>query len=61
MSEHKGEEMKGRTKEAAGAVTGDDELKQEGKVDQASATVKDAVSDVADSVKDAISGDDSKR
>lgn len=61
MSEHKGEDVKGRTKEAAGAMTGDDDLKREGKVDQASASVKDAVGDAADSVKDAVSGDDAKR
>lgn len=45
------DEAKGRAKEAAGAVTGNDELRNEGKVDQAVAGVKDAVDGVADKVK----------
>lgn len=61
MSDHKGEDMKGRTKEAAGAVTGDEDLKREGKVDQASASVKDTISDAADSIKEAVNPSDNKR
>ena len=34
---------KGRTKEAAGDLTGDDKLKREGKVDRAVSSVKDKV------------------
>lgn len=52
--EHKGEEFKGRAKEAAGAITGDDDLKREGKADQASAKVKRGVDNVADKVNEAI-------
>ena len=52
MANEKMEDLKGRVKEAAGDLTNDDELKTEGKVDQASATVKDKVGDVADKVKD---------
>jgi uncharacterized protein YjbJ (UPF0337 family) len=52
------EDLKGRMKEAGGALTGDDSLKNEGKVDQASASVKDKVGDAADKVKDAIPGND---
>ncbi|MBW3608324.1 MAG: precorrin-6A synthase (deacetylating), partial [Actinobacteria bacterium] len=37
------EEMKGRTKEAAGDVTGDESLQREGKVEQASSTLKEKV------------------
>ena len=48
------EDMKGRAKEAAGDLTDNDELKREGKIDQASATVKDKVGDVADKIKDAV-------
>lgn len=59
--DHKGEEMKGRTKEAAGSLTGDEDLKREGKVDQKSASVKDKVGDAADTVKDALTSDDKKR
>ncbi|HSJ44073.1 MAG TPA: CsbD family protein [Euzebyales bacterium] len=57
MADHTGEEMKGRAKEAAGTMTGDKKLKREGKVDQASASVKDKVSDAADVVKDAVNSD----
>ena len=54
MTEHKGEELKGRLKEAGGDLTGDKDLKREGKVDQGSAKVKDKVGDAADNIKDAI-------
>ena len=57
MSEHKGEELKGRAKEAGGALTGDKDLKREGKVDQGSAKVKDKVGDAADKVKDVVNPD----
>jgi uncharacterized protein YjbJ (UPF0337 family) len=52
MANEKMEVLKGRAKEAAGDLTNDDDLKREGKVDQASASVKDKVGDVADKVKD---------
>jgi uncharacterized protein YjbJ (UPF0337 family) len=45
------DEAKGRVKEAAGDLTGDDELKSEGKVDRASGKVKDAVGGLADKAK----------
>ena len=48
------DDAKGRVKEAAGDLTGDDSLKNEGKVDQASASVKEKVGDAADKVKDAL-------
>ena len=48
------DETKGRVKEAAGALTGDDKLKQEGKVDQGSGKVKEAVDKVTDKAKDAL-------
>ena len=54
MSEHKGEDMKGRLKEAAGDVTGDEALKREGKLDEASAATKSAIDDVADKAKSVI-------
>ena len=57
MSEHKGEDMKGRMKEAVGDVTGDKGLQREGKIDQASAATKKTVDKAADAVKDAISPD----
>jgi uncharacterized protein YjbJ (UPF0337 family) len=52
------DDMKGRAKEAAGDLTDDRDLKREGKVDQATGSVKDKVGDAADTVKDAISSKD---
>ena len=49
---NKAEDFKGRAKEAAGDLTNDSGLKREGKVDQASASVKDKVDDAKDKVDD---------
>jgi uncharacterized protein YjbJ (UPF0337 family) len=57
MGDGTADELKGRTKEAAGDLTGDKDLKREGKVDRASGTVKDKVGDASDKVKDAIRRD----
>ena len=46
--------VKGRIKEAAGALTGNDELRAEGKTDQAIGKTKQAVQKAADTVKDAV-------
>ena len=51
MSDGSMDDTKGRVKEAAGDLTGDDELKSEGKVDRASGKVKDAVGGLADKAK----------
>lgn len=56
----KAEELKGRTKEAAGDVTGDESLQREGKVDQAASTVKEKAGEGADKAKDLLSRDDDK-
>lgn len=48
---------KGRLKKAAGDLTGDEQLRREGKVDEASGAVKDKVGDAADKVKDAVGRD----
>lgn len=45
------DDAKGRVKEAAGAITGDDDLKDEGKADQVGAKVKEAADDAVDKVK----------
>lgn len=45
------DDYKGRAKEAAGDLTDDDDLKREGKVDQAKGKVKDAIDSVADKFK----------
>jgi uncharacterized protein YjbJ (UPF0337 family) len=44
------DEGKGRLKQAAGSLTDDRSLKNEGKADQAKATVKDKVDKVADTL-----------
>ncbi len=46
--------VKGRIKEAAGALTGNDKLREEGKTDQAVGKTKQAVQKVADNVKKAV-------
>lgn len=48
------DEAKGRVKEAAGALTDDDDLKNEGKLDQAGAKVKDAAERASDKAGDAV-------
>jgi uncharacterized protein YjbJ (UPF0337 family) len=57
MGDGSADEAKGRVKEAAGDLTGDDDLKREGKVDRASGTVKDKVGDASDKVKDVVGKD----
>jgi uncharacterized protein YjbJ (UPF0337 family) len=51
------DETKGRTKQAAGDLTDDQELKREGKIDRAVSTVKEKVDDVADKVKETVGKD----
>jgi uncharacterized protein YjbJ (UPF0337 family) len=51
------QDVKGRVKEAAGSITGNDDLKNKGKTDQAKAGMKNAGEDVKDAahkVKDAV-------
>jgi uncharacterized protein YjbJ (UPF0337 family) len=48
------DDAKGRTKEAAGDLTDNDRLKNEGKVDRAVGKVKDKVEEAADKVKDKL-------
>ncbi|MEA2281718.1 MAG: hypothetical protein QOK21_2325 [Solirubrobacteraceae bacterium] len=51
------DKLKGHAKEAGGDLTGDDELKNEGKVDRASGSVKDKVGDAADAAKKVVGKD----
>jgi uncharacterized protein YjbJ (UPF0337 family) len=51
------DDAKGRLKEAAGDISGNDDLKREGKVDQAAGKAKDGVEKVTDKVKDALKRD----
>lgn len=52
------DEGKGRIKEAVGSLTDDDSLKNEGKVDRAKSSAKDAADKVSDKAKDALDKDD---
>jgi len=57
MTDGKADENKGRLKEAAGALTDDQSLKNEGKVDKASGKTKGAVGRAADKAKKALRKD----
>jgi uncharacterized protein YjbJ (UPF0337 family) len=48
------DDLKGRAKEAVGDLTDNDDMKREGKLDQASGKVKDTVDDVKDKIGDAL-------
>jgi uncharacterized protein YjbJ (UPF0337 family) len=50
------DDAKGRVKEAAGDLTGDQDLKDEGKTDQAAGKLKDVADSAKDKVEDAIDG-----
>ena len=58
MGDGTSDDLKGRVKEAGGDLTGDQELKNEGKVDRATGSVKDAVGGAADKVKDVVNPKD---
>jgi len=57
MSDGAVDSAKGRVKEAAGDLTNDRNLKNEGKVDKAAGAVKHKVGDAAAAVKNAINRD----
>jgi uncharacterized protein YjbJ (UPF0337 family) len=48
------DDLKGRAKEATGDLTDNDNMKREGKLDQAKADVKEKVGNVADKVSDKL-------
>ena len=65
MGEHM-DEMKGRVKQAAGNLTGDEKLERKGKADRTGSTVKgkidtarDKADDMVDKVKDKLHRHDS--
>jgi uncharacterized protein YjbJ (UPF0337 family) len=53
MSE-KTDKISGRAKQAAGDLKGDDELKNEGKIEEGSADAKEKVSQVAGDIRDKV-------
>lgn len=57
MTDKKIDEGKGRVKEAAGSLTDDDKLKNEGKADRAASSAKDKVDKAADAAKDLLGRD----
>lgn len=50
----KSHQIKGRIKEAAGTLTGDEKLRQEGKTEQSVGKAEEAVDKIAEKVKTAI-------
>jgi uncharacterized protein YjbJ (UPF0337 family) len=50
----KTDEVKGRIKEAAGVLIGNDKLREEGKTDQAVGKVKQVAEKVVEEVKEAV-------
>jgi len=54
MSSGTGDKAKGRVKEATGALTGNEKLKSEGKVDQLAGKIKDAAETVVDKAKNVL-------
>ena len=51
------DDAKGRIKEAAGNVTGDKDLKNEGKLDQAEGKIKEGVDNIADKARNLLHKD----
>jgi uncharacterized protein YjbJ (UPF0337 family) len=48
------DKAKGRVKQAAGDLTGDDEMRREGKADEASGDAKDLIDKAADKLSDTV-------
>ena len=57
MGDGSADEAKGRLKEAGGDLTGNDDMKNEGKVDKAEGKTKDKLDDAGDKVKDVVGKD----
>ncbi|RYD65527.1 MAG: CsbD family protein [Verrucomicrobiaceae bacterium] len=54
QAEGAGKQVKGTIKDAAGAVTGDERLQAEGKMDKAEGKVQQKVGDAKEAVRDAL-------
>jgi uncharacterized protein YjbJ (UPF0337 family) len=48
------DQAKGRIKQAAGDLTGDDRLKRDGRADETAGKVKDGLDTAADKLRDAV-------
>ena len=51
------DDAKGRVKQAAGDLTGDEDMKREGKADRAAGKAKEGVDKLTDRVKEALKRD----
>ena len=58
MGDGTADDLKGRVKEAGGALTGDKSLKNEGKVDQGVGGMKNAIDNLGDKAKDVVNPDE---
>jgi uncharacterized protein YjbJ (UPF0337 family) len=54
------DDIKGRLKEAAGSLLGDEDMKREGKADQTAGKAKKKADELIDRARDAVRGDDEK-
>ncbi|HQZ35804.1 MAG TPA: CsbD family protein [Ilumatobacteraceae bacterium] len=54
MASAQPDDIKGRIKEAAGALTDNDDLKREGKADQAAGSIKEGLDKVRDKIEDGV-------
>ncbi len=54
MGDHRIQDVKGKVKEGVGEATGNEDLENKGRTDQAKASVKEAAGDVKNSVGDAV-------
>ena len=52
--------VKGRLKEAAGSLLGDEELKSSGRADQTAGKAKEKAEEVVDKAKQAVAGEDER-
>lgn len=50
------DELKGRVKEAAGDLTGDEDLEREGKADRAAGKAKELLEEAKEKVEDLVDG-----
>jgi len=57
----KTDELKGRAKEAAGALADDKELREEGRIEQAAGKVKSKAEAVIDKAKEKLLGKDEEK
>lgn len=53
-AKNKAQDLKGRAKETAGTAFDDPKLKEEGRGDQAEASIKDKIAGAADKVKEGV-------